>query len=248
MPAHRIKRIRDDSHMGQQILDMGRFDKLHPTALNKGKPLARQLDFQVEGMEARAKQDRHFTQRHPFFAKLKNLLRNESRLRMFSSRFDQRRQRPIDLSRKQTLRILLGRFIDNAVREVQDRLGAAIIFFQFINRRAREQHWKVHDILERRTPERIDRLRIIPDHHHILMRRRQLTDDFGLQSIRILILIHEDIAILAGNIRACRLIQQQQLPQHHQQIVVIQQLLLSLRSLIGLLQPTEIFRMIRRNG
>ncbi len=78
------------------------------------------------------------------------------------------------------------------------------------------------------------------------MDRRQLADDFGLQAIRVLILIDKDITILTGNVRAGRFVKQQQLPQHHQQIVVVQELLLTLRRLIGFLEPTQILRMIRK--
>ena len=100
------------------------------------------------------------------------------------------------------LRVLFRRLFDDAVRQVQDRLRAAIVFFQLIDRGAGKQMRKLHDVLERRAPERIDRLRVVADDHHILMGRRQLPDDIGLQPIRILILIHEDVAILTGNVRA----------------------------------------------
>src|SRR5262245_65843365 len=75
--------------MGQEILDMGGFHELETAAFDKRNIVPGQLQFQVEGMEARSKQDRDVPERHAFLAELQNLLTDEAGLHLFALGLDQ---------------------------------------------------------------------------------------------------------------------------------------------------------------
>src|SRR6185436_14280461 len=107
----------------------------------------------------------------------------------------QNRQRPIELPREEVLAVLLRRLFNNAVRQIQDRLGAAVILFQLIDGSSGKERWELHDVLERRTSETIDRLRVVADDHHVLMGGYEMPDDIRLQTIGVLILIHQNVPI-----------------------------------------------------
>ena len=98
MPTDRIQRIRHDPQWASRSLTCAVSINFTPPRLINGSPLR-------ESSISRSnewKLDRNSTaislERHPFFAKLKNLLRDESRLRILPGRLHQRRQRPIESS------------------------------------------------------------------------------------------------------------------------------------------------------
>ena len=125
VPTDRILGIHHHSQMGQKILHMRGFDKLDPAPLHERQPTTRQLDFQIEGMKAGTKQHRNLIQRHTFFAQFQNFLRHKSRLCILPGCLHQRRQRPVQLTREQMFRIFLGSFLNDLIRDAQDRLRAA---------------------------------------------------------------------------------------------------------------------------
>ncbi len=68
MPTDRIQRVGNDTKMRQQIFDVRGFDELDAATFDEGQPASRQLDFQVEWVEARSEEDGHLAQRHALFA------------------------------------------------------------------------------------------------------------------------------------------------------------------------------------
>ena len=66
IPRHRVLRIGDNAQMGQQVFDMGGFHELKAAPFDERNVVARQLDFQIEGVKARAKQHGDVPQRHAF--------------------------------------------------------------------------------------------------------------------------------------------------------------------------------------
>ncbi len=158
MPTDRILRIHDHPQMGQEILHMCRLNELDSSPLHERQAAARQLNFQIEGVKAGAKEHGNLTERHAFFAQFQDFLRHKSRLRILPGRLHQRRQRPVQLTREQMFRIFLRGFLNDLVGQAENRLRAAVIFLQFIDLGAGEPGGKLHDVAERRTAERIDGL------------------------------------------------------------------------------------------
>ena len=73
VPRNRVLRIGEHPHMREQIFDMGGFHELKAAALDERNVMARQLDFQIEGMKARTEQHGDVPQRHALLAQLQNL-------------------------------------------------------------------------------------------------------------------------------------------------------------------------------
>ena len=84
------------------------------------------------------------------------------------------------------------------VRQVKDRLGTAVVFFELDDLGIGKQVRELEDIAHGGTPKTIDRLGIVTDGHNVVVRMRQQTHDFGLEPVRILILIDHDVAIGMG--------------------------------------------------
>ena len=55
------------------------------------------------------------------------------------------------------------------------------------------------DVVDRRTPERVDRLVVVADDRHVPVRLREQGDQLGLGAVRVLELVHEDVAEPAGD-------------------------------------------------
>jgi hypothetical protein len=62
---------------------------LKATSLDERDIAARQLDFQIEGMKARAKQYRNVPQGHSFLTQFKNLLADKLGLHLLTARLNE---------------------------------------------------------------------------------------------------------------------------------------------------------------
>ena len=82
--------------------------------------------------------------------------------------------------------------LDDVVRDVENRLDAAEIFFELENRRAGEMRRKIKDIAVIRAPKRINALRLVADGHDVIVRGGEQADNAGLQRVRVLIFVHHD--------------------------------------------------------
>ena len=94
------------------------------------------------------------------------------------------------------LPVIIGSDKSDFVGKVQDRLGTPIVLFKFIDCGSGEESGELHNVSERRPAERIDGLRVVPHDHYVVVPRSQSPDQIRLEAIRILIFIHQDIAVV----------------------------------------------------
>src|SRR6185437_6046925 len=160
---------------------MGGFHELKTAALNEWNTMARQLDFEIERMEARPEQDGDIPERHTFLAQLEYFLTNELRLHLLTSRLDELGPRAGMFPGKKPFFIAFRGALYNLVRDVQNWLRAAVIFFELDDPCFREVLGKIHDVAEIGTAEGINALRIITDHGHVLMCGGEQAHDLGLE-------------------------------------------------------------------
>src|SRR5256885_4672220 len=69
---------------------------------------------------------------------------------------------------------------------------AAVVRLDFVNLRFRIAFGKLMDVLEIRAAPRVDALRIVPYHHHVLMPRGEQVNEVALELVRVLIFVHEN--------------------------------------------------------
>ena len=92
---------------------------------------------------------------------------------------------------------------------------------------------KPEDVLDRRGAKRIDRLRIVADDGDAVAVRPQALQDFGLQHVRVLVLVDQDVVELAADVGGERDRRHHRVPVEQQVVVVerlIGQLLLDVRA------------------
>ena len=115
--------------------------------------------------------------------------------------------------------------LDDVVRDVENRLDAAEIFFELDNRRAGEMRRKIKDIAVIRAPKRINALRLVADGHDVIVRGGEQADNAGLQRVRVLIFVHHDETVDVREAAANFFMLVEQAARVEQQIVVIEQLM-----------------------
>ena len=101
--------------------------------------------------------------------------------------------------------------------------------------------FKVQNIVDIRSAELVDRLIVITDHAQVFVFAREKTDQLKLRRVRILILVHHDIAetllIVGKHLWICL----QQLYRLYDEIVKIQRIILLQRRLILLVDLRLLF-------
>ena len=115
-----------------------------------------QFYLQIEGMRAGTKQHGDFVQRHAFRAQLFDALSDETRLFIFVVRSNQHRGLATVEPREQMLLVPVLNFGHHRVGHVEDRLCAAIVFFQLDNLRRGKELGKLQHVLMAGAAKGID--------------------------------------------------------------------------------------------
>jgi hypothetical protein len=227
--------------MRQGVLDVRGLDELEPAALDEGDVGARQLELEIEGVEAGTEQHGDLGQRHAFLAQLQDALADEARLVILVFGRNEQRLRAFRLAGEQHLGVALARRGDDRVGDVENRLRAAVVLFQRDDARVGEEGGEVHDVAKVRAAEGVDTLRIVADGHDIVVLRGQQAHDGRLQRIGVLVLVDQDEAMTARQLGAHALVVAQQLVQLDQQVVVVDDLTLGL---VGAIRRLEIDQIV----
>ena len=203
-------------------------EKFEPASLDKRNVPFGQLDFQIKGVKTGAEQDRHFIQRHAFLPQLQDFLRDEPGLRVFTNRLDQSRSFTLPFLGKQRFTVFFRCAFKDVVGQRQDGLRTSVILFQLEHSGPRKQRGKFHNVPKRSAAKRVDRLRIISDDHHVLMRGGKFPYHVRLKPVGVLILVDQHVAIDCRDRLPGRFIHGQQVPEAGQQVIIIDQLPLAL--------------------
>src|ERR1051325_10195728 len=114
-------------------------------------------------METRPEQHGDIPERHTFLAQLEDFLTNELGLHLLASRLDELGPHARMFPGKKPLFVAFLGARNDLVRDIQDRLSAAVIFFELDNPCFGKVLWKIHDVAEIGAAKRINALRIITD-------------------------------------------------------------------------------------
>ena len=93
VPGDGVARVLDHAQVRQHVLDVRRLDELEAAALDERDVGARQLELEIEGVEARAEEHGDLRQRHALLAQLEDALADEARLVVLVRGRDQQRLR-----------------------------------------------------------------------------------------------------------------------------------------------------------
>jgi hypothetical protein len=82
---------------------------------------------------------------------------------------------------------------DGGVGDFEDLGDASIVRFDFKNAGAQVVFGKLEDVFEIRSAPGVDALGVVSDHHEIAVVGGEEVDEFGLEAVRILVFIDEDL-------------------------------------------------------
>ena len=135
---------------------------------------------------------------------------------------------------------LAGRIVsDHGIGRIQNALCGAVVLLQFDHARIRKMVFKIQNVIDVRAAEFVDRLVVIPHHTKVLILRCQKPDQFELRGIRVLILIHHDVAEFLLIVIKHLFVQLKKLHGEPDQIIKIQRVALFQRVLIFPVNPGD---------
>src|SRR4051812_37534920 len=144
---------------------MRRVEEFEATKLNEGNVPASQLDLKRAAVMRRSEQHRLLLQIGADLPVLQHSLSDITRLHRLVANADQFGALGGPTVGPEVLGETLTRKIDHTIRRGEDRLGGSIVSIQRDDLRHRaELTREVQDISHRRSPKRIDRLRIVTDY------------------------------------------------------------------------------------
>src|SRR5262245_48441983 len=173
MPGNGILRIGDNAQVSQRVFDVGSLNEFEAATLDERNAASAEFQLQVERVETGTKQHGHIGERNFLFAQFQNLLCDKTRLVMLAFGLNQHRSHTLLSAGEQVLGIAFLGLQNDFVREVENRLGAAVVLLQFDNFRARKQHGKFQDVADSSPTKAINRLSIVANRHDIVMRARE---------------------------------------------------------------------------
>jgi len=93
----------------------------------------------------------------------------------------------------------------HGIGRVEDRPGRTVVVFQRDNRRRRrELARKIEDVTHRRRAKAVNRLSVVADHSEPRAIGCQRQENIGLQPVRVLILIDQNVVELRSHLRGNR--------------------------------------------
>ena len=177
--------------MRGDVLDVGLLKESEPRGNRVRNIPARELQLHLHRVKVRPVQNRHVGKTRPLLMQLQNPLRHKSGLLAPILQSHHRRFHPSLPHRFQILGKLFWIMGDRVVRQIQDLRNAAIIRLQSDHLRPGMSFGETQDVLHLRPPPRVNALGIVPHRHDLMVPAPDRIDKVGLQTIRILILIHQ---------------------------------------------------------
>ena len=123
----------------------------------------------------------------------KNLLYHEVGLILLPLTGDESRLEAIALHRAQFLRMALRGEANDAIGDVEDRLGGTIVGFERDHRRAGKLGGKIENVAYLGGAETVNALRIVTHDGKVAIERAHAMKNRGLQPVGVLLVVHEDV-------------------------------------------------------
>ena len=162
-PAHLVARVLENAQEREHVLHVRRLEELEPAPfLERDLPI-RELDLEIRGHVAGAKEHGHFAQRRALLVQLENAIDHPARLLVLVLRRHERGRLAAGALREEILREALPRARDHRVRDVENRLRRAIVVLERDDGRSFELLREVEHVAEVRAAEGVDALRIVAD-------------------------------------------------------------------------------------
>ena len=134
--------------------------------------------------------------------------------------------------------------LDDDVGQVQDRLSAAVVFFQADDAGAGKELGKVDDVAEIGAAKGVYALRVVAHHHDVAVGVGQMVEDVGLDPVGVLVFIDHDVAVGSRDAAADLRCVLQQTLEPDEQVVVIHEMVFAFASGVPLEDVGDGIRLI----
>ena len=174
---------------------MRRLDELHPPVGPVGYPPPGEGDLERAHDVHAAEQHPDMMQRHPLVPQGLDLLGDPFGFPFWIFKKEQAGVRiPLPVG-PEDLGVLLPGTVDHRIGQVEDRLGAAVVFLQLDEPGLGKGLEEIEHVLEPGPAEGVDALGVVPHCHDVAVFLCQKRDDVRLEVVGILILVHHDVAV-----------------------------------------------------
>ena len=196
-----VARIFDETQQRQHVLDVRGIEKFQPAELYERDVAAGQFDFERTAVARCPEQHRLLLQERAGLAVLQDALDDAAGLVglvAYGNELRLRGGRPLG---PEVLGEAFPGKTDDAVGGGEDGLRRAIIAIQRDDAGGRrELVGKVQDVAHGRGAERVDRLGIVADHRQAPAAGLQRQQDRGLQAVRVLVFVDQNVIEAAADV------------------------------------------------
>ena len=193
-----IARIDRELEIGGHVLDVRLLEETDAARDTEWDVASREFELQFERVKMRAVKHRHAVQFRALFAQFEHALSNERCLFGGIAAGDQDRLAAGFPRGRKSLGVLVNVGGDRGVGDVENLRRAAVIGLDPVNGGVRIAVGKLENVFVIRPAPRVNALRVIAYHHHVVMPRGQQINQVALQLVRVLIFIDKDEAELVA--------------------------------------------------
>ena len=242
-PGDLIAWVLGQPEKGQQVFDVGHLHELQAAVLDERDVAPAELQFESEAMVRRTEEHRLPAQRESRLPVVEDGLHQETRLTVFVFAQHELSRLTLRAVGPEVLLVPLSRLGDDAVGDLEQRGGAAVVAFQGDDGGVGELRGKVEDVPHRGRAERVDGLGVVAHHGDTVAVGPEQADDLGLQRVGVLVFVHQH-AIEAGPHRGARRAVLEEAAPEQQEIVVVEHGLLGLAVDVAAEQRPQVVRVI----
>ena len=214
-------------------------EKFETAVFDEGNVASRQLELERVAVMRASEEHCLAPQRHAAFAGFENARDDVFGLRLVVGNGDVVWRMACAFCRPQNLAVLPRAFGHQRIGRIEHPLGRSVVIFERDHRRREAilSHVlvrKAQDVVDRRGTKRINRLRVVADNRDAVAAFAEVLQDLGLQHVRVLVFVDEDVIEFAANLCREPRVVHHRVPVEQQVVVVeclIRKLLLDVRAI-----------------
>ncbi len=197
-----VGRVGRQAQKGQKILDVGRFQEFAAAVFGVGEAAAHQFHFQVEGMARSPEEHGDVPKGQALGHKFLDAGGHGGGFVGQVPHGLEFRGRAGPAHGHQGLVVAFPGPGDEVIGQGHDGLPAAVVFFQLHDPGPGEDLGEVHDVSEAGPPEGVDGLGLVAHGGDPLVVPAQKVGQAGLDRVGVLVFVHQDVIVAAGQAAA----------------------------------------------
>ena len=228
-----VARVEREFQERRDIFDVRLLEKAQSARHLERDSATGQFELDFHRMKMRAVEHSHLAELETLTVQFEDLLRDVGRLVVVGRRLGQCRASALLAPRAQVFFELARVAFDRRIGHVENSGDTAVIRLDAVGLRTRIAVGKFEDVFEIRPAPRIDRLRVVTDHHDVPVLRPEHVHQLGLHEVGILVFVDQHMTELLAVVLPDFRMLAQQLVRADKQIVEIHRVGRHLAFLVG---------------